>query len=350
LAREGTRWMTHRLRYLTTIVIALAVVATAAAPGPPDEVPDRYLLLQAMPRERRVTLAENLERFDKLGPAEQAAIRKLDAQIARKNPVEQARYRTLLRRYHLWVKSLTDEQQKELRDAPSVDERLALAIKLRKKEKEAGGSVTRFFNIRTGDYGLVGPYETAHLLKIWNKLPAQKKTEIQRHQDRGPMFKEIRDQNRFYGVQFVPFPAAEEKHYDALLDADRNFKEQLGSHSKRVDMTPKKAEAAHAKGEVVAKRFELRFTEFLYFEEHKPKAVSQENLERFSTSCPAWLHSMLDSLSAEDARNYLTILYRLLYPEPGEMPVEPKPAAGSAAPTPSPAKTPSKKSRAAGPF
>ena len=342
--------MTHRLRYLTTIVIALAVVATVSAPGPRDEVPDRYLQLQAMPRERRLTLAENLERFDKLGPAEQAAIRKLDAQIARKNPVEQARYRSLLRRYHLWVKSLTDEQQKELRDAGSADQRLDLARKFRKKEKEAGDSVPRLFNIRTGDYGLIGPYETAHLLKIWNKLEPQKKNEIQRHQDRGPMFKDIREQNRFFGVQFVPFPAAEEKHYDALLDGDRVFKEQLGQFSKRVDLTPKKAEAAHAKGEPVPKRFELRFTEFRYFEEHRPKAVSQENLERFSTSCPAWLHSMLDSLSAEDARNYLTIVYRLLYPEPGEMPLDAKPASGSPAQTSSPARTPSKKSKAGGPF
>ena len=39
-----------------------------------------------MPRERRVALAENLERFDKLDPAEQAAIRKLDAQIAAQGP------------------------------------------------------------------------------------------------------------------------------------------------------------------------------------------------------------------------------------------------------------------------
>ena len=66
-----------------------------------------------MPRERRVALSENLERFDKLNPAEQAAIRKLDAEIARKDPVEQARYRSLLRRYHLWVNSLTDEEQKD---------------------------------------------------------------------------------------------------------------------------------------------------------------------------------------------------------------------------------------------
>ena len=339
--------MTHSLRSSTLILLGLAVIA---APAPLADEPDRYLQLQAMPRERRVTLAENLERFDKLDPAEQAAIRKLDAEIARKDPVEQARYRTLMRRYHLWVNSLTDAQKKELQDAGSVDARLALARKFRQKELETGVSGPRFFGIRTGDYGLIGPHEAAQLLKIWNKLDPPKKAEIEKHQERGRLFREIRDQNKYYGVNFVPFPTAEEKHYDALLESEKTFKEQLGQFARRVDLTPKKSEAAHAKGENVAKRFELRFAEFRYFEDHKPKAVSQKNLERFSDSCPAWLHSMLDPLSADDARNYLTILYRLLYPEPGEMPPDPKPAKASPAKTPSPAGPATKKSKTAAPF
>ena len=72
------------------------------------------------------------------------------------------------------------------------------------------------------------------------------------------------------------------------------------------------------------KWFEHPFAEFLYFEENRPPAVSQKNLERFSADCPPWLHSMTDPLSPDDARQYLTILYRLLYPHPGEMPTETK--------------------------
>jgi hypothetical protein len=340
--------MTHSLRVSTLILLGLAAIA--AAPARLADETDRYRQLQAMPRERRLTLSENLERFDKLDPAEQAAIRKLDAEIARKDPVEQARYRTVMRRYHLWVNSLTDAQKKELQDAGSVDARLALARKFRQKELETGVMGPRFFGIRTGDYGLIGPHEAAQLLKIWNKLDSPKKAEIEKHQERGRLFREIREQNKYYGVAYVPFPIAEEKHYDAILENDKAFKDQLGHFAKRVDLTPKKSEAAHAKGENVPKRFELRFAEFLYFEDHKPKPVAQKNLERFSASCPGWLHSMLDPLSADDTRNYLTILYRLLYPEPGEMPADPKPAKASPAKTPSPAGPATKKSKAAAPF
>ncbi len=83
-----------------------------------------------MPRERRIALSENLERFDKLDPAEQAAIRKLDAEIARKDPVEQARYRALLRRYHLWVNGLTEEQKAQLKEATGTEERFNLATEV----------------------------------------------------------------------------------------------------------------------------------------------------------------------------------------------------------------------------
>jgi hypothetical protein len=190
-------------------------------------------------------------------------------------------------------------------------------------------------------------------LRIWNKLLPPQKAEIEKKQERGHILAEIRAQNKSAGVQFQPFSVAEEKHYDAELDANKAFKDQLGlPYTRRVDLAPKKsAEAAHAKGEPVPKKFELRFTEFLYFEAHKPKPVSQKNLERFSDSCPAWLHSMLDSLSPDDARNYLTILYRQMYPEPSEMPADAKPAT-KAAPgaTPSPARTNTKKSGPASPF
>ncbi len=59
---------------------------------------------------------------------------------------------------------------------------------------------------------------------------------------------------------------------------------------------------------------------------------------------------MLDPLSPDDARAYLTILYRLLYPEPGEMPVETKARQGRNRLADSPAEPSPKKSGPAGPF
>ncbi len=291
-----------------------------------------------MPRERRLALAENLERFDKLDRAEQAAIRKLDAEIARKDPVEQARYRALLRRYHLWVIGLTDDQKRELREAPTSEARFATARKFRAKDAQTSLSVPRLGGIRTGDFGLLGPFEAAHLLKVWNKLLPARKAEIEKQHERGRLFTAIRAEAKSVGVRREPFPAEDEAVLIPRIEGDADLKQIFGPFAKGSDAPPRKNEAAQKKAETAKKWLEHPFAEFLYFEEHRPPAVSQKDLERFSAACPAWLHSMTDPLSPEDARQYLTILYRRLYPHPGEMPTDQKPpqspAKGPVAPKP----------------
>jgi hypothetical protein len=328
--------MICRRRLVPALVFALgSLVSPVSAMA--DEA-ENYQLLQDMPRERRVALAENLERFDKLDRAEQAAIRKLDAEIARKDPVDQARYRALLRRYHLWVNGLTDEQKKELREAQTPEARFAKARQFRAKDDQASLSGPRLAGIRTGDYGLVAPFEAAHLLRIWNKLDPAKKAEIEKQRGRGRLFAAIRDEAKTAGVRFVPFPADDETVYIARVEGDSELKQLFGPFSKGTDSAQKKNDAAQKKVEAPKKWFERPFAEFLYFEEHRPWAVAQKDLERFSAACPAWLHTMTDPLSPDDARQYLTILYRLLYPHPGEMPAESKPtkapASDPAAPKP----------------
>jgi hypothetical protein len=333
--------MSRPPRFFAPLLFGLAALG-----GSPASVGDESEILrqlQAMPRERRVALSENLARFDKLDPPEQAAIRKLDAEIARKDPAVQARYRSVLRRYHLWVNGLTEEEKAQLKAAESTEARFNLARKLRLKELEAGATGPKVFGIRTGDFGVNGPYEIAHLLRIWNRLTPQRKLEIGRNKDRLALLKEIKAEQKNQAIPFQPFPGAEEKKYEAQLDNNEAFKKQLGPYARRVEAKKK----AEAKGEANHRPYELRFAEFLYFEEHKPKAVTQANLERFSASCPNWLHEMLDPLSPDDARAYLTILYRLLYPEPGEMPAEAKPAKSSTTPKPSSPKAGATKS---GPF
>jgi hypothetical protein len=328
--------------------LLLGLAALGASPVLLGDETENLRQLQAMPRERRVALSENLERFDKLDPAEQAAIRKLDAEIARKVPLEQARYRAVLRRYHLWVNSLSAEEKAQLKAAEGTEARFNLARKFRMKEIEGASSSPKVFGIRTGDLGVNGPYEIAHLLKIWKALTPGKKVELERNKDRLTLLKEIRGQGKNVGVAFHPFPQAEEKHYDDLLDGDEAFKKLLGPYAKRVEAARKKADA-QGKGDAAPRPNNLRFAEFLYFETHKPKAVSQANLERFSAWCPNWLHEMLDPLSPDDARAYLTILYRLLYPHPDEMPVEKPAKAPADAKSESPKSTP-KKSGPAGPI
>ena len=301
------------------VVLALLPASVVAA----DEL-SNLRQLESMPRERRMALDDNLERFDKLDSAEQASIRKLEAEISRKDPIEQERYRTLLKRYHSWVNSLPDEERVELKAADGTESRLKLVRKFRQREKAAGaiGSGPKVFGMRTGDFGLTGPYEAAQYLRIWKVLTAQKRLEIGRLPDRKAQFRAIAAQQKSVGVPPQPFPHAEEARYEAPLNADDNFKKQLGTLANRITPFAKKTEV-NPKAEPPHSRFELRFAEFLYFEEHKPRAVPQANLERFSASCPAWFLETLDPLSPDDARAYLTIVYRLIYPD-SEMPVDPK--------------------------
>jgi hypothetical protein len=330
--------MISRSRLVLSLAIGVLAVPDAARA---DET-ENYQLLQAMPRERRLALAENLERFDKLDRAEQAAIRKLDAEIARRDPVEQAKYRSLLRRYHLWVNGLTDEQKKELRAAQTSEARFAIALKFRAKEVQNPRSGPRLGGIRTGDLGLLGPYEAANLLRIWNKLPRGTKAEIEKKHERGPLFNAIRNEAKAVGVRQIPFPAEDEAKYISLIEANAELKQVFGPPIKGSDAAQKKAETAK-------KKVEHPFAEFLYFEENRPPAVSQKNLERFSADCPPWLHSMTDPLSPDDARQYLTILYRLLYPHPAEMPAESKPTKAATSPPAAPPRPAARKASNPGP-
>ncbi len=339
--------MDSAARLMVPIVVGLTGLVGALT-GPPDEG-ENHQRLGAMPRERRVALAENLERFDKLEPAEQAEVRRLGAELARQDPVNLARYREVLRRYTLWVDGLTSDQKQKLADAGSDEERFNLAARFRRAEmakKPYPGP--RFAGIRTGDFGMMGPYEAAHLLRVWRELSDAAKADLAKRSGTR-LHDEIRDKGRTLSVPFERFPASEEAHYDAVLDKAPDFKAQLGPFANQV--AAKKGGDPAKKAETI-KRFQHPFAEFLYFEDHPPPPVKPENLARFAASCPSWLMVMLDPLSPDDARHYLTILYRLLYPEPKEFgpPSDPKAKAGSGAtPTPSKPGPAPKKSQATPP-
>ncbi len=292
-----------------------------------DDLQNRQFL-ETLPRDRRATLADNLERFDRLSGAEQTAIRRLDKEIEKSEPEDQARYRALLQHYHLWFQGLTDEQRSTLLATSDLDERFQLARKFRLAEssgpKRDGPRIAR---IRTGDLGMISPSQMAPLLKIWIGLPPDKRAEIEKK----PLAK-IRDDLRGHAkaakVKFDPFPPDQEQIYEQKLEKDDEFKPLIEQMIRKVEQAAKKSEA-HKKAEAVQKRFEHPYAEFLYFEDHHPAPVDPGRFNRFGESCPEWLHAMTDSLSAEDARDYFTILYRLIYPIPNEMPEPTKPSKGS---------------------
>ena len=298
-----------------------------------DDIQNRRFL-ETLPRDRRALLSENLDRFDRLSAAEQTAIRRLDKEIgevAATNPVEQARYRALLHHYHLWFQELTDEQRAGLLATSDFDERFRLAQKLRRAESSGpkrGGP--RIAKIRIGEFGIIPPFEAAFSLKVWQALPPEKRAEIEK-KPIPKLREELRAQAKKLSIGFEAFTAEQEKTYDEKLEKDDEFKPfvdaLIRNHEKAIrdGKVPKKADAPQ-------KRYERPFAEFLFFEENRPHPVDPTRLTRFGESCPEWFHSTIDSLSADDARDYLTIVYRLIYPLPTEMPESTKPTKSSAEP------------------
>ena len=351
-------------------LMLIPMVLAASVPSSPAGEPENYRQLQAMPRERRVALSENLDRFDKLPPSEQAAIRKLDADITRKDSVEQARYRVLLRRYHLWVNGLTEEQKEALKSATSPEARFNLARKFRIKDLETASATPRIAGIRTGEFGLIGPYEMVKMLKIWEKMPQPRRLELEQKLERGEFRAALLEQPDLHNLGLKSFGAEDLKAYESRFENDPEYKLFLRDSfqkteaaqraeaarlkaeaaEKKTEAAQKKAENARRKADNVRKLAERPYAEFLYFEDHKPRPVAQKNLERFTASCPQWLHTMIDPLSPDDARAYMTAIYRLMYSDIAEMPPESKAAKPASTPPPASPKVAPKKSANSDPF
>ena len=305
------------------ILGSTALFVGAACLG--DDLQNRQLL-ETLPRDRRESLAENLAEFDRLSSTEQAAIRRLDETIATTEPTDQARYRSLLHHYHLWFQGLTVEQRDQLLATTDLDERFALARKFRMIEKAGpkrdGPRVAR---IRTGEFGLLGPYEAAYLLKVWKALAPEKQVELGKQ----PFVKirdELKNQASSLKMSFDRdrFPGDQDKTYAAKLESEAEFK-LIEPILRKLEQAPRKAEATK-KAANVLKKGEHPFAELLYFEDNRPRLVDQGRLERFASSSPDWFRAVTDSLSADDARDYYLLLYRLLYPSPAEMPEPVKPS------------------------
>ena len=275
-----------------------------------DDLQNR-LLLETLPRNRRESLATNLAEFDRLGREEQGSIRRLDETIAATEPVEQARFRSLLHHYHLWFQGLTDEQRTQLLATTDLNERFQLARKFRLAEnagsKREGPRIAR---IRTGEFGLVGPFTAAQWLKVWHDLTPERRAEIAKNPP-GKIREELTLAAKRMKIRLDRFSPDQEKVFTEQLETDPEFQPVIELMLRKVERSFQQGDASK-KADLTQNKFEHPLAEFRYFEEHRPKPVDPARLERFASWCPDWFHLMTDSLSADDARDFYTILYRLI--------------------------------------
>ena len=339
----------------TLTALALGFVATARG----DEAENRARL-EAMPREQRLLLSKTLDEYDALPAPDRAAVRDLDAAIARLDPAVQPRYRTLLRRYHVWINGLDDAQRAQLAKAPSLEVKLALVTKWRKAERESDTRSRRnmIFGVQPGELGILPPWEMANALRTWFKLDEKDRAEVEKHEkmrDRLTTLWSYGPRRKAFPRQF-PLKSEEtlvtQLREDELIQSA--FKNWIAKREKKSETETaraeggKKAEPPKVGNPLIDPLHHL--AESLYFSQHPPEPVTPDRLGQFDAQIPPWLRSMLDPLPPEDARRRLAILYRQIYPAPEEIPPPPRPDPAAAKAKPAVAKPAATTPAPAAPF
>lgn len=277
--------------------------------------------LAAMPRERREALLARLDQFDALPSAEQAAIRTLDALIQAEPEVNRAELFETLRRYHSWFRDLTDAQKTDLLTA-SPQSRMGLATKLFAEQTNARTRDVPFFVL--ADFGGASPFDQARQIKIWFKIDETRREGVLKAAENNRL-KRLESLGKLASVSPIASPTREK------LDASYKSagRSQFGPFLKKFE-------------EVKNAERKSRLADHYYFLEHPPAKVKATKLLEFDTALPPWVRSTIERLPPSEARRRLTILYRLVFPAPEEMP-EPKPKVAVSPPPAKPAAKPTSK-------
>lgn len=323
------------IRRRLVLLACLAMICPSTAQAGEAE---NWARLKSMPRERRIALAKNLERFDALNRDERAQIRALDAHIETRSPAEQAHYHAVLRKYHLWVQSLPDDQKEQLRRATPGRERMILVANLRGAQKATlAGSGKTPPTLQLIPITPIPPVECAALMRDWLALKPAERADIEKRKlparelalaarksagtraDRGRFFRDLPDADEATLLKGL------EADLKGSVDMTTWLRTKMEPPKEAVtEKTPKKEAAALRKATLTAGVFKRHVLENYYFLRHPPKLVSPENLARFAAAMPAVFRPAFDVLPPDEARRRLTVIYRLVFPSE-EMPV-PQPA------------------------
>lgn len=301
-----------------TRTLALLVLASLAAPAWGQTSADENARrLAEMPLEQRQRLAENLERFDALDADEKARVRQLDRQLADLEPDERARYLGVLRRYHLWTRSLTDEQREKLRNA-SDQERIGLIAEFRRVQRAQQPAAPDRDWLQVSALNSEFLEDTAHALKVWFKLDDAEKAELNG----------LRDVER--RRQRVMALGREREIRRDFRQERIGARDRFEELKKKIMSNPTLGGRFESAKPAIRAEFFRRAREALLLGSLEPPVVEPANLARFERSMPEWVREGLDPLPPEAARRRLQVLYRLVFPEGEEVPEPPEPTPAEA--------------------
>ena len=169
--------MMSRLLWTTSVAILLVIMFGGASWS---ETRSNQQIIIAIPRERRLALAEKLADFDRLGRQQQDAIRRLDDEIQKRPTEERERYYAVARRYHLALNSLTLEQRQKVQSEPETS-RINLLLKYATLPKVTLIRPRQMIlDIEPTDFLTSSPYEFAHEIRFWIGLSNSQQADIQK--------------------------------------------------------------------------------------------------------------------------------------------------------------------------
>ena len=310
---DASKPMIPRPRLLQAIGLSFTSLLVLLAASEPPASPE-WTRLQAMPRAERQRLWENLQRFDKLRPADQEIARELDRRIAAiDNPGLKAHYLSVLRRYHLWFEGLPQARRDELLKA-SPDNRMALVSKFLGEPKTQAKAAGPLLLLQIADLSMFSPVEVAIISKVWQKLGPEGRADLEKL----PL-PQLRNRLALRG-------ARSDVTAEGLLPPGYNEAEWRAELEKRPQRLFRHDQIAKKKE--LSEEMKRHLALNLYFLEHPPKAVSEANLAQFLSQLPNVVRSSFDIFTPDEAKRRLTISYRLVYRD-DEIPAPPKPGAAA---------------------
>jgi hypothetical protein len=323
----------------TIVWSPLLLLGLVAVPSRAGEA-ENLERLEAVPLAQRQRLAENLGRFDRLDARQRRAVQQLDEQLAALPAEERQRYQRLMHRYHLWTQGLNPQQRQDLQAAPPAA-RLERIKRLRAEQRQGRDPRLETVWTRSAAFNPFSLFEVSYLIKVWLALGPTERAELDT-MDLSARVQRLERLGQDRGISRERLVPADLE--DLRRQIERGLPVRDGVFSrKELDELKRPLDTLPAlKGPLALRKMQarsnvLRRLETLYFRRHDPEPVVPQRLGRFEEALPSWLDEMIDPLPPEAARRRLTILYRLVFPHPEEMP-EPKP--GPPSPTPNPPSSP----------
>ncbi len=300
--------------------------------------------LASLPQERRLALLENLRKFDLvLTPEKRAALLRIDQKIQTLEPDEQVMYQAVLRRYHNWLESLPDNQRDMVLDKPPL-ERMAEIKKLLATYPVPRVDTPRL--LRLVEIGEFSPFELASIHKIWEALTPGERKNIEQIPAGPRRVEALFEKGAAKNIdRETKPPDFDEAHWISRTEAQL----KKSRPSFLLDELKKKGDAR--RGEILRRQ-----AINVYLVNRHADVVTADRLEQFAAGFPSWIQPSIDTFPPDEARRWLSVIYRLVYP-PG---TEIKPPPAAAAPGPvnrppgkasgGPPGSPSRKAGSAAPF